>query len=411
MTNLKHTWPADEFDAVNIKAGDCKICFQGTDEDVVSLEGDVDERRFRNLRLEQMGRWLTIFVPHDHGSDLILKLPRNKNWVVEVFAGKAEIEARGLQARLQIMVGRGDVRVDDCRGMVTVASGQADIKVKHFTRVNMPEPPPAEQEPSQEAAGRKPWDWLGWGDVEWERWGEGLGERLGWWAIDFSQFFDRCGVNMKNAGFSVNIGNGAFEASDIRSDTGLLRISNGNLKIQEACIADLNITVSHGNIDGRSLTPSGSWTLKNTHGNTRLSFASNVSARLDMATRNGNIHSEIPLVRVTRQGPETYYGKRMVGTIGPAGEGPLPEVHIVANHGNIDVDSRSPENQQAVPTEAVREEESVSSGTTIKTGVKPQPETAGNPPVENSPQAVLEALRQGKISVVEAEELLKSMSL
>jgi hypothetical protein len=413
LTNLKHTWPADEFEAINIKGGEYDLYLQGTDEDTVSLEGDVDEKRFRGLRLDIAGRWLNIFVPHHHSPGLILKLPVSKAWVTAVFAGKAHIQAQGVRSRLQIMVGNGDILIEDLRGILTIASGRTDIHLKKFTQDLIPQPSPVDYEIPEGPSGRTPWDWLGWGDTEWERWGEGLGEKIGWWALDFSRFFDRSEINVKNAGLSVHTGNGNLEASEINSDSGLFRISNGNLKLQEVQVADLNITVSHGNIEGRSLAPSGNWSVKNTHGNTRLSFASNVSARLDMATRNGNIHSDIPLVRVTRQGPETYYGKRMVGTIGPSVEGPLSELRIIATHGNIDVDSRSPGSQPASGPVNIKQEAVVSESSPFKTeavmGI--EKESPGQRPVDNTPQAILEALHEGKISVKEAEDLLKNMSL
>ena len=412
MTNLKHTWPADKFDAVNIKGGDFDLCLQGTDGDMISLEGDIDEKRFRGLRLDESGRWLKIFVPHHQSSGLILKLPRSKSWITEVFAGKSHIQARGFCSRLQVMVGNGDIFIEDMRGMITIASGRADIHLKHFTQSILPPPPPVNEETPAETTGKASWDWLGWGDVEWERWGEGLGERIGWWALDFSRFFDNSDINVKNAGLSVHTGNGNLEAADLNSETGLFRISNGNLKLQDAHIADLNITLSHGNIEGRSLTPAGYWSIKNTHGNTRLSFASNISARLDMATRNGNIHSEIPLVRVTKQGPETGYGKRMVGTMGPAAEGPLPELHITATHGNIDVDSRSPESKHAAAPLDIKEGATASAGSTkTDSAAGTEAESSCQKPIDHTPQSILEALREGRISVNEAEDLLKGMSL
>jgi len=413
MTSLKHVWRADEFDAVNIRAGGCKLYLEGTDDDMVSLEGDLDEKRFRGVRLDKEGRWLRISVSRDQSSGLVLKLPRNKAWVTDVFIGKGEIQARGICSRRQIMVGNGDIFIEDLRGMLTLASGRANIHLKHFTQDIVPPPPPTDEGSPDEPTNKTPWDWLSWRDAEWESWGEGLGERLGWWALDFSRFFDRSDVNVKNAAFSVHTGNGNLEATDINSGTGLFRISNGNLKLQEARIANLNMTLSHGNIEGRSLAPAGNWSIKSTHGNIRLSFASNISARLDMATRNGSIHSEIPLVRVTRQGPETYYGKRMVGTIGPAEEGTLPELRIVATHGNIDVDSRSPENKPDSGPETEKEKVPLVTGITVKaTGAARIEQTPScQKTIDNTPQAILEALREGRISITEAEELLKSMSL
>lgn len=417
MSNLKRTWPLEAFDAINIKAGECILNLQGTDDNLVTLEGDINEKRWQSFRLDEVGKWLKIFIPHDNNSKLTLKLPAGKTWVTEIFAGKAEVEARYLCSRLQIMVGKGDIQISEHTGSLTIASGHTDLRLKHFVQVDVPEPPAMPQpEPPSEPENRTSWDWLHWDDTEWQRWGEGLGEKIGWWALDISRFFDRSNINMRNAGISIQTGKGNAEVTDAKAKNSLFKISNGNLKLQEIYVDDLESILSHGNFEGRSLVPAGNWVIKNSHGNISLSLACNVSARLDAATRNGNIHSEIPLVRVTRQGPETYYGGRMVGTIGSTSEENLPELHIVNNHGNIDIDSHSPEREPVARPETAAH--SPISEAQVKTEVQ-TPIPAGvaekvgatEKPAVDTPKAILEALGQGKISVIEAEQLLKSMSL
>jgi hypothetical protein len=429
MNNLRQTWPMSAFDAINIKAGGCKIVLQGTDENLVTLEGDVNENN-RNYRLIESGRWLNIFIPHDHSSKISLKLPTSKAWVTEIFAGKADIEARNIRARLQIMLGDGNINIEEHTGKLVIVSGHNNFHLNHFIRSEVPETPAMPQQ-KPESENRSARNWLRWDETEWQRWGEGLGEKIGWWAMDFSRLFDGSNIDVRNADISIQTGNGNVELAEIEAKTGLLRISNGNLKLQQVYVDNLDTILSHGNVDGKSLVPSGNWAIKSSHGNVRFSLASNVSARLDMATRNGDIHSEIPLVRVTRQGPETNHGKRMVGSIGPTAEGNLPEIRIVANHGNIDIDSRSPESQPAArldnitfqpPAPEALVEAPVTAATAAATAtavaapVKEaeivNPEKPTEQPLEaNTPQAILEALSKRKISVTEAEQLLKSMSL
>ena len=427
MNNLRQTWPMSAFDAINVKAGGCKIILQGTEENLVTLEGDVNENN-RNFRLIESGRWLNIFIPHDHSSKIILKLPASKAWVTEIFAGKADIEARNIRARLQIMMGDGNINIEEHTGKLVIVSGHNNIHLNHFIRSEVPETPAMPQQKPLDSESRSARNWLRWDETEWQRWGEGLGEKIGWWAMDFSRLFDGGNIDARNADISIQTGNGNVELAEIEAKTGLLRISNGNLKLQEVYVDNLDTILSHGNVDGKSLVPSGNWAIKSSHGNVRFSLASNVSARLDMATRNGDIHSEIPLVRVTRQGPETNHGKRMVGSIGPTAEGNLPEIRIVANHGNIDIDSRSPESQPAArpgtayqqPATEAPVEARVAAATAVAVAVAApvkeaeivSPEQTTEQPLEtNTPQAILEALRKGKISVTEAEQLLKSMSL
>jgi hypothetical protein len=145
-----------------------------------------------------------------------------------------------------------------------------------------------------------------------------------------------------------------------------------------------------------------------------------------MATRNGNIDSEIPLVRVTRQGPESHSGSRMVGTIGPASEGKVPELYISAGHGNIDIKSSPPLDKNATrwdtgnapfqpavnKTEAAAAPPSsitaATNGTTIRQGKGNEQDTAKQ--AEYGTQLViLKALQEGQISVEEADQLLRSL--
>jgi hypothetical protein len=420
MTSIKQTWPVEAICAVSVKTTDCKLDIQGTDEDLITLEGDVDEHRSRDFRIDAAGQHLKINIGH---SQLTLKLPREKPFVIDCFSGRSDIKVNQIQARMRIFQGKGHILIENCRGLLTIGSGHADIQVKHLVQADMPGPFEDVQQPPAETKNRSSQDWLHWGESEWENWGEGLGEKIGWWAMDLSRFFERSSFLEKNPGLSVQTGSGDVELEDIEARACFLRLSRGNLKLDRAYLNNAEINLSRGNIECKSIVPMGDWILKTIRGNIQLSIPSNVGARLDMATRNGNIHSEIPVVRVTRQGPESYGGQRMVGTIGPDTGGNVPELRLAAIHGNIEIVSQSPvninlsgpESEDApaplsdVPIFLPAVSSTISSQPRL--GPNENKETAASvltEPASDTRLEILKALSQGKISVSEADRLLRS---
>ena len=78
MTNYKHSWPAGDIDAINIKVSHGKLDIQGIDDGDITLEGDPYERPGTDIRVDTTGRWLKINIPHVVGSKVSLKVPRKK---------------------------------------------------------------------------------------------------------------------------------------------------------------------------------------------------------------------------------------------------------------------------------------------------------------------------------------------
>jgi|WetSurMetagenome_2_1015567.scaffolds.fasta_scaffold35415_4 hypothetical protein len=402
MSILNNSWSSESIDVINIRAGNCKLEVKGTDDDLVRIEGDFDEKHWQDIQLDSSGRRLKVFIPHNRSAEFTLILPRNKPWVTQIFAGKADIQVKDVYSRIQLMTGKGDIQIEDQKGTLSIVSGHGDLRVKHFVQVEIPDPPALPPDPPSTSQSGPAWDWLHWDGKEWENWGEGLGEKIGWWAMDFSRLFERSLVTEKNPGINLLSSNGNVELSDIEANNGLLRVSRGNLEMKQAQFTNLEVNLGHGDFEGWSIVPSGDWSIRNSNGNIHLSLPSNIPARLDIGTRNGDIHSDIPLVRVTRQGPESASGKRMVGSIGPKTGGNPPEIRIVANHGDVEVDSHSPSQPNA--SEKAREDVSTSA-----VDIAERPAHCALP--EDSPLVILESLRQGKITVAEAEQLLKGMSL
>jgi len=389
MTELARVWSAQDFDAVSIRANKCQVEVQGTDGGQVSLEGNFEGRAGHSPVLDVEGRWLKLNrFAHGSSQNLILKLPRDKDWVMDIFSGRGDIKVSGLRSRAHIVLGSGHVQVEDCRGRLAVSSGNADIQLKRFVQAEMPPSPPLPRESLHEAAGRAHWDWQDWEDTDWEEWGLDLGEKITGWALGVGRFFERTTINPQHAGLSIALGQGNIRCEGIESLACLVRTARGNVSLEGGRIEDLEVITTRGDVECASLMPVGGWSLRTMHGDIRLSLPANASARLDAATRSGDIRSEIPVVRVARQGPETYHGRRMVGMVGPQTESKVPELRLSTLHGDIDIKSQPP----VYPSPDIVVE--VPAGRAYRTQLE-----------------VLEALSEKHIGVAEAERLLHDLKV
>jgi hypothetical protein len=384
MAKVEQVWSAQDFEAISIRAARCQVEIQDADEDQVRLEGDFEGREY-SPGLDIEGRWLKIHRFSRGGNlNLILKLSKHKTWVLNIFAGQGDIRVKGIQSRLDIMLGHGDIQVEDYRGMLAISAGNADIQLKRFSQVEMPQEPPLAQGTRYKAADQFPWNWSHWEDSNWEEWGLDLGEKIAGWALNMGRFFRRTTINPRDAGVSIAIGQGDLQCEEITSRACLARSGKGDIRLKSGRISNLEIIASRGDVECASILPENDWYIRAVHGDVRLSLPANASARLDAATRHGDIQSEIPVVRVTRQGPETPHGKRMVGVIGSKAEGEVSELRISVMNGDIDLKSETAIYSTSVYTVSASDE-----------------------PHSRTQLEVLQALSQRQISVDEADHLLR----
>ena len=422
MAKIERTWQEESLHEIDIVAHDCKVDIQGIDGNQVELKGDFSDHRSRELKLDCSGEYLKIHTDH---SQFSLNLPKHKFWLISIFSGQGEIKARYIQARMRIMLGHGDIQVEDYRGWLAVGSGHGNLQLKHFIQIETEMPDfdsPSHQQIQGNDAGSA-WDRFRGIETDIENWGEEIGEKIGWWALDLGRFFDRAKFPNKDICINLQTGDGNVEMEDIVAKTSILKLGRGNLKLKDINVANLVTNLTNGNVECQSALPSGDWMIKTARGNVQLSLPSNIGVRLDMATRNGNIESEIPLVRVARQGPESYSGMRMVGATG-SGEGSLPELQISAVHGNIKIESEPPINKPFIrpaaeylpsaPPEVNKAHvplspEKPDKSSSAEENGKGKPVSAGSKPEYDTQLVILKALREGQISVTEADQLLRTL--
>ena len=395
MAKMEYTWPAESFDTIGIRARDANITVRGTDTDDVMLEGEGSEKYTARFNVDQLGCWLWIATPAS-GKDiqLTLLLPKHKAWLIDLYARNVNFQAENIQARLNLILAKGEVQLKDCRGVFSLASVYANVRLKRFSEDEVPEMPPL---PDGERKKRRksPASYISWEKDDLAQWGLEFSEKM------LKGFVGQKGGTGQHRGINVKVARGDFQIEDIDAEICVVRSARGTVKIKSGRTSNLNLNVIRGDIESDGCIPGNDWKIKTHSGDISLSLPSNVNARIDAATRHGDIKSVTPLVRVTRQGPEPWHGRRMVGIIGsvPDKKAKVPEIHLSILRGDIKIETKP-----------------VSSRTTgeIDETKTPPPPLAPSSPGKTTDSyktqmAVLEALSEGRITVGEAEEILDSL--
>ena len=383
MAKVKQTWPITAFDAIGIRANQGTFVIQGIDGDEVRLEGDFAARYPRNLNFGPDGRWLKLYTTRQHGdSQFILQLPKSKVWTVDIFSGRADVKIDNIQARLHMWTGKGEAQIENCRGAFSVTSGNANVRMRHCTEIDTPAIPPLPRG-EHHISIEEPESWGDW--EEWAEWGGEFGEKF------LRKFFGE--TDGSGRGINIQVGKGDVNMEDIDIKSCYIRAARGDARIKQGRIGAFDMKIVAGDIGCESCLPAGDWLIRANRGDVRLSLPSDTAARLDLTTRHGDIQSKTPLVRVTRQGPESWHGSRMVGTIGAKTEGKVPEIDVSTLNGDIEIKTESFESPYYNTSE---KEQNMTTSPTSQTGA-----------VYNSELEILTALSDGKINVDEAERLLR----
>jgi hypothetical protein len=412
MPTSSITWSPEAIDAINVTLlhGDIEIA--GCDDDMVTLE-EGDERRRPSARCEIAGRWLLVQgAPGDRGeTPLTLHLPRQKQWVVVASTIHGDIEISGLAARLDATTTHGDISVADCHGVLSVTTTAGDVTLENCRQSAAPEAPPLPR--ADEGAPEWPNSTVGTnGWIE-----ERVERRLAAVATEVQQAVARIPKALHNAfggqspatdeGLIVQCGSGDIEMDDSDVDTCTVQMANGDVSLSGGRIARLRVSSSRGDISCDDVVPGTDWELETMHGDIGLTLPANVQARLDAATRHGEIRSDAPLVRVARPGPEPRHGMRMVGALGQTGEH-VAQIRMATTRGDIRIDlgENIPLTAEACARPNHPETRVMDDGAVAGADAPAAKANAGG---YQSEMAVLQALSEGTITADEAERLLRSM--
>jgi DUF4097 and DUF4098 domain-containing protein YvlB len=416
VSKQENNWPSESIDAVSIRAAHCKLAMQGINGDKVELKYDFDDRPMNNIRLEVSDRKLNIDLSSVGGHpELLLRFPKTKAWNITVYCGKAEVNICEIRSRFNLMTGNGDIYIEQCSGTFMLGAGKLNARIKQFTQEAIPCDRTNTEQALEPQIVKSKFDWQKWAESDWPIWGEEIAEKITSWALRPAVFFVGSRLSGKSAGISIQAGHGNIEIEGIDAELCLIKADKGSVEIKEARIADFDINLSRGDIECKAILPLQNWNFKTIRGDISLSIPSNVAARLDMATRNGNINSSIPLVRVNRQGPESYGGSRMVGATVKSADEKTPELKAVTLHGNIEIKSESTVNNIRRRSEKLSFQDDEEAGTVTSPAPasaiekKNQGETGQIKTMNARRLSILESLSTGQISVEEAERQLSDL--
>lgn len=477
----EYKWNADAFDAVRIVAANGEFEIHGGDTNEILLEGEHSRRHFGG-EPTIAGRWLELH-PFGGDSEWSLTLPKSKAWVIEIANASGQVQIQDLLARVSVQLGSGEIQLENCRGVFHLRSGSGDVGLENCEQVQVPQPPERVSQSQQPFTGghgippippippvppiggippippippigvkvklgkrvrvENPEEWEAYGQ-QWEEWGERFSEEASRWAEKFSRelggMFNFGEDKEERAdGFHIRLGSGDIQMEEIDAQLVTARLGSGDVQIEQGRIAELDLETNRGDVQLESVLPTSAWELGTRHGDLHLTLPGDSYARIDAATRHGEIDCDAPLVRVGRPGPGARHGGRMVGTIGE-GTGEPVDIHLESQHGDIHIQverrpSRfagkpAPHKQEHTPRRTEPAETSVArreptmpvAQPTPSNAVVPvtvtdltEPEAALNPPREKGVQvydsqfAILQALQAGEITVAEAEMLLRSV--
>lgn len=430
------SWPANSFDAIRLILVKGKIEMAGDDNDQVVLRGDI--RSYTNIQKppEVKDRWLLLDQLHQYG-DITLQLPASKPWVLDIVSYHSDIKIRNIMARIRYVQGKGDLEIESCRGKFQLFATHGNIKINHFRELeinNCPPPPGApvglapqgmeEWVGNQAEFGRQFSDFSFWDDHDWAGWSGEVAEKAKGWAGQVSHQFmgHNWRENLKES--QIRLVKGDIELEDVETIELSGGINHGQLKFKEGEVKDIHFRVNHGDIEIDSVLPTGNWDIGAGKGNIKFKFLADTQTRLDVATRDGEIKSDISLVRVARPGPEARRGARMVGNIGQAGADGKTNVNFSTSKGDIQIEmltyqrqvktwqGQRGENRPVIPLGPSTNENKPDGAQTI-------PVVSANPMVQkgttddNSKARlhILRALNKGEITVEEADLLLRRLEL
>lgn len=280
----------------------------------------------------------------------------------EVQTGKGDVRLTGGHSPLIVKAGKGDVAVRAWRGDLEITTGKGDIAVNDL------------------AGGLQVT--TGAGDVRVERWQTAAGGQ-----------------------HQVKTGAGDIVVSQAQTPRLEATTGRGDCSLRQVAVHTLRVQCGLGDCTVAGDPLGGQWDVRSGKGDLGLTLAATAAARVEAATRHGNLRSNLPQVKVARPGPASQFGGR---TILVVGEEPRAEIRLDTIRGDISVRADG----LATPPAAVQEQR-VTVQMEPPISVIELPSSPASPaervPDPSTALNVLESLARGEISVDEAEMLLRSL--
>jgi DUF4097 and DUF4098 domain-containing protein YvlB len=376
-----------------------------------------------------------------------VRLPVERAPAVVVSAGNGDIEARHIFGDLEVMLGHGDLSVTGGAGRLSTRLGSGDTSIADW------------QGPVHSASGT--------GDLEIERCSGSLHLEIGTGDLEVADCAGDAVVQAGTGDVQLRRHHGGrlrvrVNAGDIEVQEGELlafRLATGSGDVESTAqlvgqppagsdrAGEAGEAMAEPNEDD-ALPPEGLYAIETGVGDVHLDVPAEAPVRVEVIAVRGEVDSDVPLVSVGRPGPRGA-AQRLVGVQPPAADGERLEVRVKTLSGDVEIRARGSGRTRgreragtmaramatriadAVAASVVPPvAQALASAATaaVRAGAEVLGERAARvrPPEEHATErtehsepatarheeelrAILTALAEGKISVVEAEALIDAL--
>lgn len=440
MTEMERSFVAQDVQRIRIELARGDLRVAGDEEDQVHIRARLPSQGSDDLEVTLAEGELTIRGPgNGRRADLILAVPqawgrplaatlakgdasvRAVRGVVELTTARGDVRVEGSSGALRLGTSRGNVHVTQHRGSLVVNTGKGDCRIS-------------------ELAGALQMA-LGAGDASIHA------SRLEPADQDVGSL-EGAGAPAEESplgGSVVEIGSGDLSLANTAAQGLRVQTGKGDCRLTEFTAHRLRVSTAKGDISVAGNPVQGDWEISTSKGDISLRLPAQVAARIEAATRRGDISSNVPEVRVGRPGPASAGGGRSVAVTGDATKradirletvmgdihirvagaeaARLPEARAAGSSPDPEPKQRAAEPSSKESDAAARAESSTREGMAAEgpadeptgSGKAYQPgEGNGGPATrqerEDSPVlAILESLGRGELTVREAEALLSSV--
>ena len=325
---------------------------------------------------DETGQSNTWFQPPS-SMDVILTVPAGLDVPITTHTGKGDISSDGVLGLREVNTGKGDVSTSASSSDLSIRTGMGDVSVRDGRGAMLVE--------------------TGKGDVSISKLSGGLQVRTG--SGDVSVCDWQATVATNGSRHAIRSGSGDVSVSHAQAPSLEVHTGRGDCAFDQIAITDLRVHSGSGDValDGDPVT--GKWNVRTGKGDLSVRIPAQ-AARIEAATRHGDISSDLPQVKAARPGPASQRGGRSISVMG---DEPRAEILLETGHGDISVRlAGTPLQAPATIERAIAEP--VPAAPEIRTPtITPQ----GDP--KATALAVLESLSRGELSVTEAEALLRSL--
>lgn len=323
----------------------------------------------------QFGDW---FQPSS-SLDVILNVPAGWDLPVTARTAKGDISSDGVHGLFDIHTGKGDVSTSASSRDLVIHTGMGDVSVRN----------------GRGAVGVE----TGKGDVSISEVTGGLQVRTGSGDVSVHDWNVPAATN--GGKHTIRTGSGDVSVSRAQASSLEVHTGRGDCAFDKITVADLRVHSGSGDValDGDPAT--GKWDVRSGKGDLSVRIPAR-AARIEAATRHGDISSDLPQVKAARPGPASPRGGRFISVLG---DEPRAEILLDTGHGDIKVRVAGAPVQAPATTEWIHAvAEPVPAVPEIRTPmIVPQSDPKA------TALAVLESLSRGELSVTEAEALLRSL--